>query len=188
MPLVAPDAPLTDGAVELRQVDERDLATVEAAARDPEIARRFGLERLSPRQYLDAYVEAVRAGSAMAFAICDVGATSVGQVLVELRDAGRAEVGYWLLADSRGQARAARALRLVSRWALTQPDVARLQLWTVPDNVPSQRVAERAGFRREGVLRSYGEVDGRRVDAVFYSLLPGDLVEPASSSAPSPGG
>jgi RimJ/RimL family protein N-acetyltransferase len=36
-------------------------------------------------------------------------------------------------------------------------------------------VAERSGFEREGVLRSYAEIDGRRVDHVSFSLLPGDL-------------
>jgi RimJ/RimL family protein N-acetyltransferase len=55
----------------------------------------------------------------------------------------------------------------------------------------SQRVAERSGFRREGVLRSYHVVDGRREDAVFLSLLPADLDEfPArapASSRPSNG-
>jgi [ribosomal protein S5]-alanine N-acetyltransferase len=175
MHLVAPDAPFEDGVVELRPIDERDLATIEAAASDRDIARRFALERLSAQEYLDAYREALHGGSAAAFAICDARATSVGQVLVELRDAGRADVGYWLLAEARGGGRATRALRLVSRWALSQPGVVRLQLWTVPDNVASQRVADRAGFQREGVLRSYGEVGGRRVDAVFYSLLPSDL-------------
>jgi hypothetical protein len=73
------------------------------------------------------------------------------------------------------------ALRLVSRWALSQPGVVRLQLWTAPDNTASQRVAERSGFQREGILRSYHEVDGRREDAVFFSLLPGDLDEPAEA-------
>jgi RimJ/RimL family protein N-acetyltransferase len=34
-------------------------------------------------------------------------------------------------------------------------------------------VAERAGFRREGVLRSYLEADGARFDAVVLSLVPG---------------
>jgi RimJ/RimL family protein N-acetyltransferase len=175
MALVRPDGPLTDGVVELRPIDDRDLPTIEAAADDPDIARRFALERLSPREYLDAYVGALRTGIGAAFAICDPGAASGGQVLVELRDARRADVGYWLLAEARGRGRAARALRLVSCWALAQSEVARLQLWTVPGNVASQRVAERAGFQREGVLRSYGEVAGRRVDAVFYSLLESDL-------------
>ena len=175
MRLVLPDAPLSDGVVEMRPVDERDVATVERAASDVEIARRFGLERLSPREYVAAYAEAARAGTGAAFAVCDPDGASYGHVLLELREAGRADVGYWLLPEGRGRGRATRALGLVSRWALAQPGVARLQLWTVPENTASQRVAERAGFEREGVLRSYGEVEGRRVDAVFYSRLPTDV-------------
>jgi RimJ/RimL family protein N-acetyltransferase len=29
-------------------------------------------------------------------------------------------------------------------------------------------------FHREGVLRSYADIDGRRVDYIVFSLLPGD--------------
>jgi ribosomal-protein-alanine N-acetyltransferase len=173
--LVPPNETLTDGTVVVRPIDQRDLAAIGEAARDPDIARRFGLARRSPGEYLDAYVDALGAGDGAAFAICDETGGCLGQVLVELRDAGRADIGYWVLPGARGRGRATSALRLVSRWALAQPGVARLQLWAVPENIPSQRVAEGAGFRREGVLRSYGEVGGRRVDAVFYSLLPSDV-------------
>ena len=51
---------------------------------------------------------------------------------------------------------------------------ARMQLTTSVDNPASQRVAERTGFRREGVLRAWAENRGRRVDLVMYSRLPGD--------------
>ena len=173
--LVPPSEPLSDGTVVLRPIDERDLPVLERAARDPEVARRFGLTERSPREYLDGYVAAIQAGSGAAFAISSTSGDSFGQVLIELREAGRADVGYWLLPHARGCGHATAALRLLSRWALRQPGVERLQLWTVSDNVESQRVAERSGFQREGVLRSYGEVEGRRVDAVFYSLLPSDL-------------
>jgi RimJ/RimL family protein N-acetyltransferase len=41
--------------------------------------------------------------------------------------------------------------------------------------VASQKVAAKAGFVREGVLRSYiTHPDGRRADAVMFSLLPSD--------------
>jgi RimJ/RimL family protein N-acetyltransferase len=50
----------------------------------------------------------------------------------------------------------------------------RLQLVTDVENVASQRVAERAGFLREGVLRQALEVKGRRSDCVMFSLLPTD--------------
>jgi [ribosomal protein S5]-alanine N-acetyltransferase len=42
------------------------------------------------------------------------------------------------------------------------------------------RVAEKAGFTREGVLRSYMEFNGRRRDGVMYSLLRQDADGPTS--------
>jgi RimJ/RimL family protein N-acetyltransferase len=51
----------------------------------------------------------------------------------------------------------------------------RLVLLTEPSNRQSRRVAEANGFLEEGVLRSYSEIDGRRVDYVSYSLVPSDL-------------
>jgi RimJ/RimL family protein N-acetyltransferase len=53
----------------------------------------------------------------------------------------------------------------------------RLQLRADRLNVASQRVAEAAGFKREGVLRSvrFNPRQGRRVDFVLYSLLPDEV-------------
>jgi len=42
------------------------------------------------------------------------------------------------------------------------------------ENESSHRVAEKNGYRREGVLRSAYEVRGARADMVMYSRLPGD--------------
>ena len=63
----------------------------------------------------------------------------------------------------------------------------RLQLRADQRNVTSQRVAESAGFRREGVLRSvrFNERQGRRVDFVLYSLLPDELDDAGVTSSPS---
>ena len=77
--------------------------------------------------------------------------------------------------SARGRGLATAALRLVSRWALRDLGVARVQLTTHLDNAASQRAAERAGFQREGVLRSWEELRGRRVDLVMYSLVAADL-------------
>jgi ribosomal-protein-alanine N-acetyltransferase len=176
---------LTDGVIELRPIDERDLSAIQRASRDPEIHRRFALLKATPNEYFHRYRRLVRAGTGAAFAICDVGGECLGLVTVENRDAGRVELGYWLLPEGRGRGRATRALRLASRWALAQSGVSRLELATSPENAASQRVAERSGFRREGVLRSYHVVDGRREDAVFFSLLPGELDEPAPRTSSS---
>ena len=64
---------------------------------------------------------------------------------------------------------------LVSGWAFDELGVKRIGLLADPRNVASVRVAERAGFQREGVLRCWVEVNGERVDHVSFSLLPTDL-------------
>nr|BFE33169.1 hypothetical protein GCM10010200_054200 [Actinomadura rugatobispora] len=90
-------------------------------------------------------------------------------------DQERAAVGFWLASRARGRSVATRTLRLLSRWAFDQLAVARLELTCAPDNVASQRVADRCGFVREGVLRSHMRFQGERRDTVVFSLLPGEL-------------
>jgi RimJ/RimL family protein N-acetyltransferase len=88
----------------------------------------------------------------------------------------RGHVGYWVVASARGRGICTAALRLVSRWALEELELQRLELITDPDNRASQRVAEKAGYRREGVLRAHlRHPDGRIRDSVMFSLLPGEL-------------
>jgi RimJ/RimL family protein N-acetyltransferase len=55
----------------------------------------------------------------------------------------------------------------------------RLELMTDVDNVVSQGVAQRAGFTREGLLRSYETHGCGRIDVVMFSLVPSDLAEGA---------
>jgi [ribosomal protein S5]-alanine N-acetyltransferase len=92
---------------------------------------------------------------------------------VSARKWKRAEVGYWVRADARGRGIGSRALVLVSDWAFVH-GYRRLQLHADVDNVASQRVAEKAGYRREGVLRAWIELNGVPRDHVMYSLLESD--------------
>ena len=159
-------------------MNEGDLPAIERAASDVEISKWFDLHTRSPADYLAAKREAWAEGTGASFAICGATRpdTCLGHVFVERDDGGRGSVGYWLLEDGRGKGRATRAVRLTASWALPEMRLSRLQLHTDPENVASQRVAERAGFTREGVLRAYnGRKDGTRAHAVVYSLLPQDI-------------
>jgi RimJ/RimL family protein N-acetyltransferase len=90
----------------------------------------------------------------------------------------RGRIGYWVAAGARGRGVCTRALRLLARFGLDELGLVRLELITDPDNVASQRVAEKVGFRREGVLRAHlRHPDGRIRDSVMFSLLPGELRE-----------
>jgi RimJ/RimL family protein N-acetyltransferase len=172
--LAPPDPPLSDGSVTLRAPEERDLAAIERAIRDPDVIRSFGRSALSAEELLQLNQRRWRDGEAATFAICDVAGACIGHVFVNLANASRGSIGYWLLPEARGKGLASRAVRLVSRWALHDLGLARLGLLTEPSNDHSQRVAIRAGFQREGVLRSYADIDGRRVDYISFSLLPSD--------------
>jgi RimJ/RimL family protein N-acetyltransferase len=104
----------------------------------------------------------------------DRGIGSIGLWLRDI-DLGRASVGYWVVPSARGRRVAGRALAAVVAWAFDELAVARLELYVEPWNVASIRTAERAGFVREGRLRSWQDVGGERRDVDAYSLLPADV-------------
>jgi ribosomal-protein-alanine N-acetyltransferase len=170
-----PDPPLADSVVNLRLPEERDLGQIERGLRDEDVVSAFGVVDLTAEQVLELNRRRWAQGEAATFAICDAADSCVGHVFVNLGPSRRATVGYWLLPEVRGRGLATRAVRLISQWALINLELARLGLLSEESNVRSQRVAELAGFHREGVLRSWTEIDGRRVDYVSFSLLPADL-------------
>ena len=135
----------------------------------------FGRPTMSGEQLLELNRGRWDRGEGATFAICDASGSCVGHIFVNMSGVRRGSVGYWLLPEARGKGLASHALRLVSRWALRDLDLRRLALLTEPSNRQSRRVAEANGFLEEGVLRSYAEIDGRRLDYVSYSLLPSDL-------------
>lgn len=175
MALPVPDPPLTDGVVSLRPPEERDLPAIERGIHDPDVIRAFGRPTLVADEVLELNRSRWNQDEAATFAICDPDDRCIGHVFVNLASMGRGNIGYWLLPEARGKGLATRAVLLVSRWALRELALARLGLLAEVSNDHSQRVAERSGFQREGVLRSYVEIDGRRVDYASFSLLPADL-------------
>lgn len=82
------------------------------------------------------------------------------------------EIGYQLFqAASRGKGLMTEVLRLFCSFLFSHRSVYRLQLGVHPDNVASRRVAEKAGFRKEGVLRGAVYHRGAHHDLEMYSLL-----------------
>ena len=67
------------------------------------------------------------------------------------------------------------ALGALMDWALTGLGLGRVQAFVAEENVVALALAERAGFRREGVLRSYWEQGDARLDVVVLARVSGDL-------------
>ena len=171
---------LRDGDLALRPWTEEDVPALVEACGDPEIAHWIPL---IPSPYTEAHALAFVRGEATpgedySFAITRSDGV-VGAIGMGVNSMGyRGRIGYWVARPARGQGVCTRALRTLSRWALDELRLERLELITDPDNVASQRVAEKVGFMREGVLRAHlRHPDGRLRDSVMFSLLPGELLD-----------
>jgi RimJ/RimL family protein N-acetyltransferase len=80
-------------------------------------------------------------------------------------------LGYWVRTSASGRGVATEAARQLAEFAFRETDLVRLEIVCAAANVRSQRVAERAGAEREGVLRNRLMLHGHPVDAVMYSLV-----------------
>lgn len=173
---------LSDDRLLLRGWDEKDLPLLERASADDYVAT---IEHLpvpfseeQGRAWLAAQHELRAAGRGWAFAIVEreTGEAVGGIGIVFRHPSGAAEPGVWVVEESRNRGVAERATRLLCSWALTGgTGIERIQATVEPWNLASQRVLEKVGFVREGLLRSYACWHGSRQDVFLYSLLPGDL-------------
>jgi ribosomal-protein-alanine N-acetyltransferase len=173
---------LSDGVVRLRLMSEADIPAIVAGIQDPAIPRYttvpdpYGEEEA--RHWQRMATTGLRAGTELPTLIVDaaddrlLGAAGLHNLDPQ---SGRCSAGYWVVAPARGQGVARRALELLCRFAFAELRVKRIELWIEPENVASLRVAEAVGFTREGLLRSFMQVGGRRRDMLMYSLLPADL-------------
>jgi len=173
---------LTDGALLLRLPEERDVEAIRDACQDPEIPRWIPVipqpyTEQSARDFVTWSHERLEHGN-YSFVIV---AAETGELLGAIGMGVNAQmqighIGYWIAAPARRRGIASGALGLLAGWALEQ-GFGRVELITDPDNIASQRVAEKVDFRREGVMRAHTlHRDRRRRDAVLFSLLPGELV------------
>lgn len=107
-------------------------------------------------------------------------------------DNGVTEVGYWIAKEARGRGLASEAVRVVSDWALRRLDIRRVELQAAVGNAASRRVADKAGFVREGVLRRAGRHhsrgDAEQRDLECWSLISEDLDRSGAHTVAQPPG
>ena len=170
---------LTGSKVLLRPWAPADAENVFAACQDVEIQRWTTVP--SPYTHADAVAYVTEVAPALwaqggaVFAVID---TATGRLAGSIgahgiRD-GVAHVGYWTVPAVRGRGLASAALRTLTGWFLREAGIARVELVVEPTNAGSVRVAEAAGFTREGLLRQRFVLRGRRADVVMYSMLTTD--------------
>src|SRR4051812_2260628 len=177
--LSPPEGGLTDGAVALRTPGEGDVHGLLPAFHDPALRAAgnlpaFGREELvASLPHLPALAASGRL-MPMTAADAATGRVVGGGTLHHL-DAERAivEIGYWVLPFARRRGFGARVARLLADHAFAL-GIERVAAYVNVGNVASECVLARAGFSREGVVRSMPVPSGRRVDKTLFSLLPGE--------------
>lgn len=177
-----PPPRLRAGAFAVRPFGEGDLAVVAEAATDPHIPAittvPVPFTDVAGREFIARQRDRLRTDLGWSLAIADADSDrAIGQIGLWLRnfDKGRASLGYWVVPSARGSGAARQALQLLAGWALDVLHVPRLELYVEPWNLASIRTAEGAGFRREGVMRSWEQVGQQRRDMIMFSLLPADV-------------
>jgi RimJ/RimL family protein N-acetyltransferase len=177
-PLVPP-APLSDGVILLRLAKDRDVLAIADASRDPESRRWLDDEPLTPERQRDLVSRARerwQTGRAAPFVIADATTDlALGLLNVQLEDDEVAGLAVSVFPEARGRGVGSRALRLGAKWATQELGLARVYAEAAAENIASLRAIEKAGFRREGLLRAHCKTHGRRHDCVMFSVVPSDF-------------
>ena len=167
---------LSGDRVRLRPWRPEDAATVFAACQDAEIQRWTQVPVPYRREDAYGFVSGTApatwtdGGALFAVESREDGAL-LGSIGLSPPSDGFAEAGYWTVAEHRGRGYTAEAVRVLADWAFGDVGLHRLELLVDPANTGSRRVAERAGFVAEGLVRQRFLYRGRPIDVLLYARL-----------------
>lgn len=155
----APPVPMTTDRLTLRRVAESDAEDVFAYHSDPEVAVYLSFnparEVSESASFIQRCESAWDSGEAFPIAITSTPDNRLIGI-VELRPTGHGvELGYVLARSQWGKGYMVEAVQAVAEWVFRETDEHRVWALTDIDNHASQRVLEKAGFLREGVLHRW---------------------------------
>lgn len=165
------------GPVRLRAFRGSDVVMVQELATDPYLPLIGSLPAAADTAAATAWIGRQHArlteGTGFSFCIADDQDQPLGSAGLWTRGlpGGRATAGYAVRPSARGRGVATHALKALTTFGWTLPDLHRIELYIEPDNLASRRAAERAGYLQEGVLRQHQEIGGSRRDMCLYATL-----------------
>lgn len=136
------------------------------------------LEKSAWRYRLRRYRKDFARGTAIAYFIFDtrtgklLGGVTLGNIRHGVAQSGH--IGYWMGERYAGHGYMVDALELLVQHAFETMRLHRIEAACIPGNTRSIRVLEKAGFTREGLLRSYLKINGGWQDHFLYALIADD--------------
>lgn len=172
-------------AIRLVTLDEEHVPALLETMRDERVLRFTRTPHPMPDGWLSGWMSGFDGRRRAAWAVLDEDDRFVGYAVTGPinRDDLEVELGYAVSPWARGTGVATESLLQMTRWAFAE-GMQRVTALISVDNPASSRVAEKAGYHLEGVLRSVHSIDGRRGDMQSWSILPGEL----TVEAPEPQG
>jgi ribosomal-protein-alanine N-acetyltransferase len=177
---------MPDEPVRLRPIEEADLDTLrrfdtDPSSRGPYLSSGFRSPRIRRRRWEEDGWLGADSGQ---LAVAQPGGTLAGIVAwrsiqtggpeIGCLEIGCLEIGILLFPERRGQGLGTAAQRLLAQYLFATTLANRLQAITDVENIAEQKALERAGFRREGVMRGLAFDGGRWHDGVLYARLRDD--------------
>ncbi|KAG8370227.1 hypothetical protein BUALT_Bualt14G0095100 [Buddleja alternifolia] len=167
----------SDSDLTLRPLDISDLDDFMQWYSDEKVSNFCSWDAFTTKEAAFEHFEASAINHPWHKAICLSG-RPVGSISVTPchgDDRCRAELGYVIGSNYWGKGIATRAVKRAANEVFVEwGHLERLEAVVDVENPASQRVLEKAGFMREGVLRKYYLLKGRPRDAVMFSLLSSD--------------
>ncbi len=153
-------------------------AIFETWAQDPEVTRALTWlpheDIDATRSVLQKMIDAWKMETRFVFVIFEKSSNQTAG-MIEIRMEGhKAELGYVLARKYWNQGYMTEAARALTAWAFQQPQIYRVYATTSVDNIGSQRVMEKIGMTREGLLRRYilhPSVGSVPMDSYIYAVV-----------------
>jgi ribosomal-protein-alanine N-acetyltransferase len=155
--------------VNLRVMEKEDLPLVLKWVNDPEFGGEYEpLEQITMKE-LEKWYDNPRADEKW-FIIEKKDRSKIGQIFY-IPSGSHFEIGYRLVPQERNKGHCTEAVKIIVDYLFLAKNIVRIQAKTNPENVASQRVLEKAGFQREGLIRKDVFIRGVWRDGILCSIL-----------------
>ena len=162
---------------DLRSVEEEDIEFLRNGVNHPDVRVYMGNRKPQNLESEGEFFENIICGEGTHFMICDKEGGEKG--IISLTPHGDkaeklAEVGIWIHPQQHGKGHGTEASKLLTNYAFDQLNYHKVYARAYEGNRPSQKIWERLGFKKEGVLRDHTYTKGEYKNVIYYGMLNGE--------------
>ena len=169
------------GSIRLRDLMLSDKEEYYAMMSDPEVVKYLSDEDIptsveSAEQEIKFWGGLFYRKQSVFWAVADTARNKfIGTIGYNSWNNRRAEISYDLMRDHWRKGIMTKALNNALVFGFKNMDLMRIEARTMLENIPSQKILEKVGFKKEGILRSYRIIRGEPTDVLIYSLVRSDF-------------